>query len=374
LFEKENRLGGRIESCQKAGLFFEKGPRIFPTARSPHLLQLIREVGLEKEILFAPSCAKKRYLWTDGALRTFSSFAPHLLFSLFKEPFQPKGKEEDESIASFARRRFGEFVTNVLIDPLTLGIYGGDIESLSMRSCFPSLFFLEKEKGRLFPHLLFQNRSTSRLPRFFTLQRGMSSLIEKLAEKANIQILLNQTVERFEGNGIVINGTFYTADLIFSALPLPVIGRLTGLWPHAQAKDLTIAHLAYKGVKLPKSGFGYLVPSKEKEMLLGMVWESSLFREQGPPNTTRVTGIIREGGIEVLKSAMVRHLSIHDEPIFEAVHHVQEAIPQFSVGYWRQLEQFQKEVKQTFPNVWLLGNYLGSPSVEGCIVEAMNKT
>ncbi|HLB53327.1 MAG TPA: protoporphyrinogen oxidase, partial [Chlamydiales bacterium] len=270
LFEKEKRLGGLIGSYKEGDFFFEKGPRIFPVARSPHLIQLICEVGLKEEMIFAPPHATKRYLWTNGAFRPLSSFALRILFSLVKEPFQPKGESEDESIASFGRRRFGRFLTETLIDPMALGIYGGDIEKLSIRSCFPSLFSLEKKKGRLFPHLLFQKKGERQ---FFTLRRGMHSLIERLGQRSNIELHVGEEVESIEKTGVVAKGTFYAVDRIFSALPLQTIGKLTGLWTDAEAQDLVVAHLAYRGVKLPKAGIGYLVPSKEKEKLLGMICE-----------------------------------------------------------------------------------------------------
>ena len=47
LLEKTNRLGGFIQTSREGGFLFEKGPRTFPLGRSPHLLSLIRDLGLD---------------------------------------------------------------------------------------------------------------------------------------------------------------------------------------------------------------------------------------------------------------------------------------------------------------------------------------
>ena len=60
LLEKENRLGGWIET----GPFqFEKGPRTFLVARSRALLHLIEEVGLKDDLLFSHPSTSRRFLW-----------------------------------------------------------------------------------------------------------------------------------------------------------------------------------------------------------------------------------------------------------------------------------------------------------------------
>lgn len=63
--------------------------------------------------------------------------------------------EDDESVFDFARRRFGSDVATYMIDPLCVGIYGGNARALSLQACFPSLADLEKyvriHVGSMFP-------------------------------------------------------------------------------------------------------------------------------------------------------------------------------------------------------------------------------
>src|SRR6185436_16720844 len=54
---------------------------------------------------------------------------------------------DDESVASFFRRRFGPDAVDLVAQPLLGGIHAGDIEQLSMQSLFPRLLELERTDG-----------------------------------------------------------------------------------------------------------------------------------------------------------------------------------------------------------------------------------
>ena len=62
LFEKGANLGGWIQSRKSGPFQFELGPRTFATGRSKELLQLIREVGLNEQLIYSDPAAKKRFL------------------------------------------------------------------------------------------------------------------------------------------------------------------------------------------------------------------------------------------------------------------------------------------------------------------------
>ena len=65
------------------------------------------------------------------------------------EFFAPGGGSDDESLADFARRRLGKEAYEKLIDPMASGIYAGNSELLSLKSCFPKIFNLEEKYGSL---------------------------------------------------------------------------------------------------------------------------------------------------------------------------------------------------------------------------------
>ena len=60
-----------------------------------------------------------------------------------------RAMDEDESIAAFVRRRFGEEAVDYLAEPLLAGIHAGDVERLSIRALFPRLVEAEGRHGSI---------------------------------------------------------------------------------------------------------------------------------------------------------------------------------------------------------------------------------
>ncbi len=340
LFEKTNRLGGVIESINHSGIFFEKGPRTFAVARSPNLLSFIHEVGLSDQLIFSKPL--KRYLCINRKLKTISSFLPKIAFPLLREIFCKRGSGEDESIYDFSMRRFGPMITNTLIDAIAIGIYGANIRELSINACFPFMSNWEKKWGSVVLGALFHRRKNK--GGLFTLRNGMESLIQEAAKKAGVEIFLNTPIESLD----------QSADLIISAIDGAAIGNLSGQWKDFEETKLEITHFAYKEDVLPQKGFGYLVPSSEKSSLLGVVFDSCIFPQQG--TLSRLTAISQKPNPD---------LDVKGEPIFQMSHSA--TIPHFPVGYAKRLGAFQSEMKKKHPNLILLGNYIQGPSVDSCI-------
>ncbi|OXB72343.1 UNVERIFIED_CONTAM: hypothetical protein H355_015642 [Colinus virginianus] len=133
----------------------------------------------------------------------------------------PMGTEPDESVHSFAQRRFGAEVADVAVDSLCRGVFAGDCRQLSVRSCFPALFHAER-----------QRRS----------------------------VLLGLAV----------------GDALARALP-PEARPLALELSLIPAVTVAVVNLQYHNVTLPVTGFGHLVPSSEDEALLGIVYDSVAF-------------------------------------------------------------------------------------------------
>ena len=344
LFEKSSRLGGCIETVD----LFEKGPRTFRSSHCPSLLRLIEDLGLKDELLFSQSASSKRYLWHQGSLRSiFKLSAPYLLRMLFAL-FIPKGTQE-ETVYSFFRRRYGVGIADLFADPLCLGIYAGDCRTLSVNACFPSLKGIEKKRGR---------------GSLFTLQRGMQSLIDALQQQLAIDIRLNSEVhslkqlhQKWEINNL------FVADHVVSALPFPVLARLFPSLIPLHHVSMIVANIGFSSFEFPHRGYGYLVPTRENQSLLGMIWDSAIFPQQAG---TRLTAMMRAGTAfpeETILHALRSHLGISQQPDRIDIHHPETAIPQFTLGHAQRLQSWENAL----PGVALLGNYTDGVSVEKCI-------
>ena len=58
-----------------------------------------------------------------------------------------KRSPDDESLASFFRRRVGQQAFERMLEPLMAGIYAGDAEQMSVLATFPRFVELEQQYG-----------------------------------------------------------------------------------------------------------------------------------------------------------------------------------------------------------------------------------
>jgi oxygen-dependent protoporphyrinogen oxidase len=107
------------------------------------------------------------------------------------------GSDGDESVYDFGVRHFGPKLTGQLLDPLCVGIFGGDARTLSVTACFPFMTAFEKVHPSLLVAQLFYKNATkttfqppvelqpllSRVgrARLWSLLHGMESLPHALA-------------------------------------------------------------------------------------------------------------------------------------------------------------------------------------------------
>ncbi len=155
VLEAGGRPGGMIATKDKGGFRFELGPQSFLT--SEPLLKLIESVGLNEQLVPTDRRAP-RYILSRGKLTPAPLAPPSLLTSgllgaatkwrIFTEIFHhTRPPEDDESIAAFVRRKFGEELLDQLVAPFVSGVYAGDPEKLSLRSAFPKLHEFETVYG-----------------------------------------------------------------------------------------------------------------------------------------------------------------------------------------------------------------------------------
>src|SRR5271156_2493128 len=155
VFESNDCAGGLIDSVQKEDLLFEAGPQSFQG--TPTLLALIRELGLEPQLQKADPRAP-RYVLLHGRLRKIPMSPQALLAStllnpisrwkIASEPFKKsRPPTEEESVATFVRRKFGNEILEYLVAPFVSGVYAGDPEKLSLKAAFPTLDEWERQYG-----------------------------------------------------------------------------------------------------------------------------------------------------------------------------------------------------------------------------------
>lgn len=388
LIEKNTRLGGWIETIEREGYLFEQGPRSFRTEGTGQAtLRLIEELGLQKALIQAADAARRRYLYTDGKLQMlprgplsllFSRLTRPLLWPLLREWSVPRATDE-ESIDAFIRRRLGAYAAEMLFEPMTLGIYAGDIRQLSMQSCFPTLYQWEQEHGSLTCGLFKATRTGGGM---FSLRHGMEQLVRTLAGQLDVTLRQGVGVDRLEGHALVMeNGERLLFDRVYLALPSQALAQVLRAVAPLAARQLqqipavsaTVVNLGYRRVSRALAGFGYLIPSREQEEVLGMVWDSSAFPQQNQwEGQTRLTVMLRgevAAGQEVALDVAARHLGIRSKPEVVSSKVARGAIPQYLVGHARRLATIEVDLHR-LPHVALLGSSLYGVSINDCIAHS----
>ncbi len=355
LLEKENRLGGVIRTIKKEGFLFEEGPHSIRAAPS-----MIAGLGLEKEILLAEKKAQKRYVYREGKLRSFPTpFAFPL--ALWRELFAPKGREEDESIASFVERRFGKSFLDHLVEPFVVGIYAGKCRDLSMRSSFPHFFAKERKSGSLLRSSLFEKRDKSVI---FSFRNGMETLVQALAAQIQGEVRLNCKVTRIERGAVYAGKEVFEADEVISTLPAPALAKIVqqevaerlAALPY---QSLAIVGFGFHGPVLKHEGFGYLLPPTEKSAIFGGIFDSAVFPDQAPgKGSTRISFLMRpcKNMERQARQALVDHLAISEEPDVVHIYETEGGIPQFPLFFYRKQEEIVRRLSYiTLSGSWISG-------------------
>ncbi|MBM3197907.1 MAG: protoporphyrinogen oxidase [Chlamydiae bacterium] len=387
VLEKEHRPGGCIYTEELEGNLMEKGPRMFRTSHGEHLLALIEEMGLSPSLQFSHAKAP-RYLLAEGRLKPIpmrplscltSSLGRQLLRSLWRERNIPPYLGE-ESVEEFGQRRFGSDMAETLWDAFVTGIYGGDLQTLSMEACFPRIKAMEQAYGSVVRGI-FALAKQKKDSSMFTLEKGMGSLVQALVEKIQGPILYGKKVtsckqrgtrwevmtpfESFEGDELILALPAYEVANLLTPFSQEVANLLTSI-PY---QSMTVANVVFAEPVLSLKGLGYLIPHKEKESLLGVLFDTGLCSSK---IATRLTMLLR--GVdhpnlqELLRDYLRRHLHIQCLPKRVSQREMPKALPQYPLHHKKNMQR----VLELLPrNLYLAGNYLeGGISVNGCIQQA----
>jgi oxygen-dependent protoporphyrinogen oxidase len=406
LFDKSGRVGGNIETVKRDGFLIEQGPNSL--LKSPRLVDLIKDLKLEAEVLPANSTAKKRYVLQNGKLTPLpmsiakmafgSFFSAKAKMRLLKEPLIKSKSNETESVAAFFERRLGREIVEKAADPFISGIYAGDPEKLSIKAAFPRLFELEKEYGSLlFGSIRAKSeKADANFPRTFTFKNGLQTLTEKLAdflgESVKIKTEILQIEKLSKGKFSVKTnfgeGTF--AALIIATPAESAANLIENLDENLseQLKSIYYPPVAmfFFGVKKDSlaqnlDGFGFLIPGSEKRKILGTIWNSAVFSGRAPENfhlLTSFAGGARNPEIfeksdeeifEIVYAELRQILGLREKPEFQHIKRWRKAIPQYNVGYDKietAIENFENENR----GIFFCSNFYKGISVGDCFKNA----
>ncbi len=415
IVEASPRPGGVIRSERRDGFLLELGPQSF--SGTSQLLELVRGLGIENELLEAPPRAP-RFLLLNGQLKPAPlsplAFFASSLFSartkwnilrdLFGRSTPPDG---DESVAAFMRRKFSAELLDKLVGPFVSGIYAGDPEKLSLRAAFPQLHEAERSAGSVIRGMMRAAKSKPGAKQRATLQtfrEGNETLIKAFAKNLGSALRTEVSVSEIRRANPSSPAKYQVsltskgsteqviADHLVLATPTHVTATLVRCIQPELASALCAieyAPVAVVSLGYPKSaiahsldGFGFLIPRSSGLRTLGTVWNSSLFPGRATDAHALFTSFL--GGatdpqavtlspdelVSQVHKEIAPLLKISQSPSFSSVMLYQRALPQYNLGHSDCLASLQ-EFKAELPGLWFTGNYLRGPAIGACIEQAL---
>jgi protoporphyrinogen/coproporphyrinogen III oxidase len=372
LYERGPRVGGNIQSIREDGFLFETGPNGF--LPNPATSELVADLGLSGQLIEANPSATRRYVQRGGTLKkvpsgAISFIATDLLspwdkFSLVRGLFR-KNLSTDQSVYDYVCKRFGAGIAEKLVDPFMSGIHAGDIKRLHMAHAFPKFAGKGKPKGKM-----------------HAFKNGMGTLVERLFETyaANIQTAREvKSISEITADHIICTAPAYAASGLLADRYPALAGMLDGVcYSPVAVIGLGFPKKVFK--KIP-DGFGYLVPSSEGKIILGVLIESNVYTGRAPRDMVmlrvmmggrRHPGIINDDANLLMERALQeldQCYGLKGRPVKSWVKLWPKAIPQYEMDYAGWCLRVNAELKNA-PGLTLAGNYLGGISFNDCITLA----
>lgn len=418
--------GGKIVTHRIGDLVMEAGPDSFLSSK-PAGLQLVEKLGLTDQLINTNETGKKAFVYSGGRLCELPEglvvispgqvgpFIKSGLLSLgglarmgMDLVIPAKRSQDDESLASFFRRRFGRQAFERMMEPLMAGIYAGDAEQMSLRATFPKFVELEQRYGSVIRGMMAARQAGSAQPSdrpkqtmFVSLRNGLEDLVGTLIDRltslgatlrsgAAVDALRvrSHQVGKWMYDLILHDGSALSVESLVLATPAyvsaellrpltPMAGGLLDLIPYASTATIAMAYSAEK-VSGAAEGFGFVVPRAERRDLLAVTWTSRKWPHRAPNDQLLarcyVGGVGREEILTLDDHALVAHVrselsslcGVGGEPSYIEVNRWMKSMPQYTLGHLDRLAQIDAALSR-YGGLVLTGAAYRGVGIPDCI-------
>jgi oxygen-dependent protoporphyrinogen oxidase len=410
LLEAAMRPGGVIRTERFDGWVIDGGPDAL-LIQKPAAVALCRELGLGDRLI-STLLPRTAYVLRDGRLRplvegSFLGFPIGITAlvrsSLFTwtgklrmaaEMLVPRGDGDDESIASFVRRRFGEEAVDYLAEPLLAGIHAGDAERLSMRALFPRLLDAERQSGSVLRSVRALRVTPSARGAFVSLPGGTGELVDALSGALPSETIINGArvteVRRagvysvraetasIEARAVILAVPAYAAAALLRAIDTTLSGLCDGI-PYASTATIAFGYRREQ-IRHPLQGSGFVVPRVEPCPLTAATWVTSKWPGRAPDGHALVRGFLGGGRdprrldrsdeelIEIARSALTDILDIHGDPSVARLYRFHRQSPQYEVGHLQRVAAIEERLSSV-PGLFLAGSGFRAIGIPDCIAD-----
>src|SRR5438270_3048732 len=445
LLEASERLGGTVRTYRREGFLLEGGPDSF-ISEKPAALELARRLGLAERIIGTNAEHRRSFVVRDGRLRPTpegfqllapSRMLPFLTTDIFTwrgkarmalDLFLPRRKDtngqQDESLAAFVRRRFGQEALERMAQPMVGGIYTADPEALSLRATMPRFLEMERRHRSLILAMWKAARksesdarpgrvaSGARYSLFLSFDEGTQLLTDTLAarlpqgtarlntkveslqlESPKLEPTTNSESPRLEDDSRrwtlkTDGGETIEADAVCLALPAYAAARLLFGVDRELADELdaipyastATVNLAYRrdSIPHPLDGFGFVVPFIERRATLACTFSSVKFAGRAPEGHALLRAFVggalqpemfdldEERMTDAVRRDLRELLGVSAPPLFAHVEKWPRSMAQYHLGHLERLETLRSRL-QKLPTLALCGNAYEGAGLPDCV-------
>jgi protoporphyrinogen/coproporphyrinogen III oxidase len=419
IFEASDRLGGAIATSELEGYLVEHGADMFISDK-PAGVKLCERLGIADRLIAPTEGGRRSLVLRDGrpveVPEGFALMAPTRLAPMLMTPIlSPLGKlrmaadvvlprgqgSDDESLASFVRRRLGSQALDRLVQPLVGGIWTGDPERLSLRATLPRFLEMERAHRSLIVGGLFaakrRGESGARYGLFVSFPRGMRELLEALttALEGHAAIRMGAPVTAIdrsgEGYALRCPDEERAADAVILALPAhraaPLIesiaaaaaGPLAAI-PYASSAIVVSGH-RLADVRHSLDAFGLVIPAIERRRILAVSFASRKLPGRAPAGRVLLRTFV--GGatqpelffrsddelLDLVRAELSELLGVGGEPDFARVFRHARAMPQYEIGHLDRVATIERVLANT-PSLAVCGNAFRGVGIPDTIASA----
>lgn len=406
LCEKRPRLGGVIETRTEDNCLLECGPDSFLAAK-PEMAALIKELGLEGEIIGSNDFQRTTYILKHGVLvplpagvmmivptKVMPMVRSNLLgwgtkirmgFELLRRPkLYP-----DRSVADFVSDHFGQETLDYLAEPLLSGVYGGDPHQLSAASVLPRFVEMETTKGSLGRAVMGSKRPSSGGSLFKTLASGLSTVIDALATYANVKHAEVDAIEKrnaafrvraagewIEASNVIVATPAYAAASLLNGVD-PELAKLLGTIPYSSSAVMSLI-FDEKTFDGQRAGFGFLVPRRERDRLAACTFVGTKFPHRTPGDRillrcffggTGDEAILNESDesmVTIAREELRRILGLTAAPFYTTISRWPKSMAQYTVGHSVRIAEIRNRIA-AIPGLQLAGNAYDGIGLPDCV-------
>jgi oxygen-dependent protoporphyrinogen oxidase len=423
LLESSDRVGGVLQTESVDGYLIEQSADMF-TTDPPAAIELCQQLGKTNELIQTQPTPDRAYVATDDSIhpvpRGLSLMLPNDLGAVMNSPLlDPSARQRfaaerdvpvgswanDESLESFAIRRFGKTAFDHLIQPLVAGIYTADPKRLSMKATMARFVEMEKQYGSLIRAAEATRKqpnesqaSGARYGMFRAPQHGIGQLVSwlqdaltdvdmrtdcpvKSIEKSNASWLIDTLPAGSQAETVSVDG-------VVMAIPAQVSGqllksvdtRLEQSLSKIEAASSAIVVMGIDRSQIEKDfhGYGIIVPSVLNRQVIATSFSSNKFGGRAPKGKLLIRSFI--GGalqrelvdlddqqlVNLATQELKKTVGFHGNPELTRVFRWRKCMPQYHLGHLDLVAEIERLVGQ-HTGLEIAGNSYRGVGIPACI-------